>query len=301
MDIPAKIRVAVVGYGNVGRHAVEAVMSAPDMELCGIVEAFAPENVLGLPQVPVVAAIWELERVDTAILSIPSRDVEGCAVACLQKGINTVDSYDIHSGIVELRRALDKAAKQGGSRAVLSAGWDPGSDSLIRILLEACAPKGITHTNFGPGMSMGHTVAVKAIGGVENALSVTIPAGSGVHRRVVYVQLAPGAAIEEVTSAIKADPYFAGDETRVIQVDNVDDYLDTGHGVSLERRGRSGVTSNQNFRFSMRINNPALTSQVMVSCARAGLRQAPGAYTLAELPVIDLLPGEREAIIRRLV
>ena len=300
-DTPLKAKVAVVGYGNVGRYAVQAVQCAPDMELCGIVEAFIPVDAAESPSVPVVSTIEELGKADIAILCIPSRNVQDCAVSCLERGISTVDSFDIHSGIFDLKCILDKAAKKGNARAVLSVGWDPGSDSVIRTLLEACAPQGITYTNFGPGMSMGHTVAVKAISGVANALSITVPVGAGVHRRMVYVQLAPGAEIKEVSAAIKADPYFSEDETHVIQVNKVDDYMDVAHGVTIDRRGKSGVTSNQNFQFSMRVNNPALTSQIMVSCGRAALRQAPGAYTLVEFPVIDLLPGEREGIIRRLV
>ena len=82
-------------------------------------------------------------------------------------GINTVDSFDIHTGIADLRRSLDSVAKAHNAVSVISAGWDPGSDSVVRALLEAMVPKGITYTNFGPGMSMGHTVAVKAIEGVK--------------------------------------------------------------------------------------------------------------------------------------
>ena len=297
----SKIRVAVVGYGNVGSHAVQAVQVAPDMELCGIVESYHPADVPKSLNVPVVKAISDLDNIDIALLCMGSRDVKDCAVSCLEKGISTADGFDIHSEIYDLLCVLDKAAKKGNARAVISAGWDPGSDSLIRALLEACAPKGITYTNFGPGMSMGHTVAVKSKAGVENALSMTIPTGSGVHRRMVYVQLTPDAKIEEVTNSIKTDPYFAHDETHVIQVDNVNNYIDVAHSVNLERRGVSGITSNQNFQFSMRINNPALTSQIMVSSARAVLKQKPGAYTLLDLPILDLLPGDRESIIRRLV
>ena len=296
-----EVRVAVVGYGNVGFHAVQAVLAAPDMELCGIVRSSSSERVREFPDVPVVRTIEELGKVDVALLCLPTRNVEDYAVSCLEKGISTVDSFDIHSGIYKLKCVLDRAAKQGNACAVLSAGWDPGTDSIVRAVFEACAPKGITYTNFGPGMSMGHSVAVRAISGVENAISVTIPAGAGVHRRMVYVQLTAGAKIEEVSSAIKADPYFSKDETHVTQVENLNDYMNVGHGVSMERSGVSGLTANQNFHFSMRINNPALTSQVMVCSARAALRQAPGAYTLIEIPVIDLLPGEREDIINRLV
>lgn len=84
-------------------------------------------------------------------------------------GINTVDSFDIHTGIVDLRRTLNATAKEHKAVSIISAGWDPGSDSIVRTMLEAIAPKGITYTNFGPGMSMGHTVAVKAIDGVKAA------------------------------------------------------------------------------------------------------------------------------------
>ena len=294
------LRIAVVGYGNIGQFAAQAVQAAPDMELAGIIRRKAAP-VPELPGIEVAEEIGQLGGVDAALLCTPTRSVEEYALRCLAKGIHTVDSFDIHTSIVELRRTLDKAAKAGGAVSVLSAGWDPGSDSVVRALLEACAPKGVTYTNFGPGMSMGHTVAVKGKEGVAGALSMTIPTGTGVHRRMVYVQLQPGAVLEEVAAAIKADPYFAHDETHVIQVENIDDYIDRGHGVNLTRKGVSGCTDNQNFSFSMSINNPALTSQVMVSCARAAAKQSPGAYTMIELPVIDLLPGDREGLIRRLV
>lgn len=293
-----QIRVAVVGYGNIGRFAVEAVNAAPDMELAGIVRRSGGEDIGG---VKVAGEIRELGKVDVALLCTPTRSVEESARKYLSMGISTVDSFDIHGSIPELRRALDAAAKAGGAVSVLSAGWDPGSDSVVRALMEACAPRGITYTNFGPGMSMGHTVAVKSKEGVAGALSMTIPTGTGVHRRMVYVQLEPGAELAGVTAAIKADPYFASDETHVIQVEDINDYIDMGHGVNMTRKGVSGGTHNQNFEFNMRINNPALTSQIMVGCARAALRQQPGAYTMIEIPVVDLLPGDRENWVRRLV
>lgn len=294
-----KIRIAVIGYGNIGRFAAEAVNSADDMELAGIVRRKPDQD--EIHGVPVMDSVEKLGKVDAALLCVPSRSVESEALKYLALGVNTVDSYDVHSSIYDLRCTLDAAAKKSGAVSVVSAGWDPGSDSVVRALLECCAPCGITYTNFGPGMSMGHTVAVKAMDGVENALSVTIPAGTGVHRRMVYVQLASGASIEDVTRSIKSDPYFAYDETHVLQVDNVDAYIDKGHGVNLVRKGVSGQTDNQLFEFNMKINNPALTSQVMVSCARAASRQKPGAYTMIELPVADLLPLDRESAIRKLV
>ena len=150
-------------------------------------------------------------------------------------------------------------------------------------------------------MSMGHSVCVRSKAGVKNALSMTIPLGEGIHRRMVYVELEDGASLDEVTKAIKADPYFASDETHVFAVPSVDEVRDMGHGVHMTRKGVSGKTQNQRFEFSMSINNPALTAQVLVNVARASMRLQPGCYTMIEIPVVDMLPGDREEHIAHLV
>lgn len=297
-----KTRVAIVGYGNIGKYALQALQAAPDMEVAGVVRRAGAENCpLELQPYPVVKDIDELGKVDVAILATPTRSVEEYAVKLLAKGINTVDSFDIHTQIVDLRRTLDAAAKQGGAVSIISAGWDPGSDSIVRTLMESLAPKGLTYTNFGPGRSMGHSVCVRSKEGVKDALSMTIPVGEGIHRRMVYVELEPGADLSKVEAAIKADPYFSHDETHVFQVESVDALNDVGHGVNLVRKGVSGQTHNQLFEFNMKINNPALTAQVLVNVARAAMKQQPGAYTMIEIPVIDMLPGDREDLIRKLV
>ena len=297
-----KIRVAVVGYGNIGKYAIQALEASTDMEIAGVVRrTVAKEQPAELAPYKVVTDITALGKVDVAILATPTRSVEEHALKCLALGINTVDSFDIHGQIVDLRRSLDKAAKAAGAVSIISAGWDPGSDSIVRTLMESLAPKGLSYTNFGPGRSMGHSVCVRSKAGVKDALSMTIPVGEGIHRRMVYVELEEGASLEEVTKAVKADPYFANDETHVFQVESVDALNDVGHGVNLVRKGVSGKTHNQLFEFNMKINNPALTSQVLVNAARASMRQQPGAYTMIEIPVIDYLPGNREDIIRHLV
>lgn len=297
-----KIRAAIVGYGNIGKYVLEALQAAPDFELAGVVRRNGAENKpTELNDHPVVKNIKELQDIDVAILCTPTRSVEKYAKEYLAMGINTVDSFDIHTGIVDLRKELSKVAQENNAVAIISAGWDPGSDSVVRTLLEAIAPKGITYTNFGPGMSMGHTVAVKAIDGVKAALSMTIPTGTGIHRRMVYIELEEGYKFEDVAAAIKADAYFVKDETHVTQVPCVDDLLDMGHGVNLTRKGVSGKTQNQLFEFNMRINNPALTAQVLVCTARASMKQRPGCYTMIEVPVIDLLFGDRDELIAHLV
>ena len=296
-----KIKAAIVGYGNIGKYVLESLETAEDFEVVGVVRRDASNIPLELKDYKVVTNISELENIDVAFLTTPTRSVESYAIECLKLGINTVDSFDIHSKIVELRESLNKVAKENNAVSVVAAGWDPGSDSVIRTLLEALAPKGLTYTNFGPGMSMGHTVAVKAIEGVRNALSMTIPTGTGVHRRMVYIELEDGFDFLSVSKSIKEDDYFVNDETHVLQVDDVDALKDMGHGVLMERKGVSGKTQNQLFSFDMRINNPALTAQVLVSSARATMKQQPGAYTLIEIPVVDLLPGEKEYWIKKLV
>ena len=295
------LKIAIIGYGNIGKAAAEAVSVAKDMELCGIVEQTELLNKIHTAA-PVVDDISKLDTLpDVAIICTPTRLIPDVAERCLLLGINTVDSYDIHTSIWELRNRLDSAAKKTGCTAIVSAGFDPGGDSIIRTLFEVFAPSGKTFTNYGPGMSMGHTVAVKAIEGVKNALSVTVPLGTGVHRRLVYVEMLDGYNFDEIVAKIKADPYFSDDETHVYLEENVDSLIDVGHGVNLVRKGVSGKTHNQMFEFDMRINNPALTAQVMTACARTCAKQQPGAYTMIEVPIIDMLYGSKESLVRRLV
>ena len=143
-----KIRVAVVGYGNIGHYVLDALREAPDFELAGVVRRDPSRVPAELENIPVVADIAALSGVDVAILCTPSRKVEEYASRILAQGINTVDSFDIHTDIPGVYERLGKIAEAHGKVSVLSAGWDPGSDSVVRALLEACAPKGITQSYF---------------------------------------------------------------------------------------------------------------------------------------------------------
>lgn len=285
-----KINVAIIGCGNIGKAALEAVLAAPDMNYVG---SYHHNDDL------------EKIKADVALLCVPTRQVPEFAEKMLRLGISTVDSFDIHKQIYDLRQKLTTVAQEHQAVSVISAGWDPGSDSMIRAILQAVAPKGITYTNFGPGRSMGHSVVVKAMPGVRDALSMTIPLGTGIHRRMVYVELEEGVDFAAIEKAVKSDDYFVNDETHVIQVPSVDALNNVAHGVNLVRSGVSGNTHNQRFEFNMEINNPALTGQMMVSCARAAYRLCQnarfGAYTLIDIPPIALLPGTEEESIRSLV
>ena len=284
------IKIAIIGYGNIGRAVEEAVKTAPDMELVGIYHH--NDNI-------------DTINADVAVLCTPTRETPAYAERLIKRGIATVDSFDIHTRINEVRHLLDPQDKANKTVSIIAAGWDPGSDSMVRALLSAIAPEGITYTNFGPGRSMGHTVAAKAIKGVKNALSMTIPLGTGIHRRMVYIELEDGTDFKTVEAAILADDYFAHDETHVIAVPSVAALNNVAHGVNLVRSGVSGTTHNQRFEFNMTINNPALTGQVLVAVARAAVRmkaeQRFGTFTMIEIPPIYMLPGDEETLIRTLV
>ena len=285
-----KTKVAIIGYGNIGRAVEQALQVADDMELVGIYHHNDDMNAV---------------QADVAVLCTPTREVPAFAEKLLARGICTVDSFDIHTQIVELRRRLMPQTKEHKAVSIIAAGWDPGSDSMVRALLQAIAPKGLTYTNFGPGRSMGHTVAAKAIAGVKDALSMTIPLGSGVHRRMVYVVLEDGADFATVEKNLLADDYFAHDETHVVQVNSIDELNNVAHGVNLVCSGVSGTTHNQRFEFNMEINNPALTGQVLVACARAAHRltaeQRYGTYTMIDIAPVYMLSGDDEMWVGKLV
>lgn len=305
-----KIKVAINSFGNLGIYAIQAIEQTVDMECVGVVrrKESVGTKLHDLRGVKDFASIQELEdragRPDVVIVCSPSRNVPDNVKKLLDCGYNTVDSFDIHSEIQDLVKNLDAIAKTNGKVAVTAAGWDPGTDSALRAYFEAMAPVGTTFTNFGRGRSMGHSVVARAIQGVDDAVSVTIPIGGGRHSRLVYVVLKKGEKIEEVRERIKADSYFSHDPLEVRQVQTkaeLEFVSDASHGVLLERIGGFGNVSNQTFTFDMRINNPALTAQVLVSCARAACRMSAGAYTIIDIPPVQLLAGDRYDNIKRLV
>lgn len=300
-----KTGVVIVGFGNIGQSAVKALEEANDLELLGVIERTECLEVCRkqLPEVLFTDSIDKISGVDIAILCLPSMLVPEMATSLLQKGISTVDCFDMHGDdLIKLKAQLQQVSIENGAVSISAAGWDPGTDSIIRVILEVAAPKGITYTNFGPGMSMGHTVAAKAIPGVKKALSVTIPEGFGFHKRCVYVECEPGVNFDEVELKIKKDKYFFHDMTYVIETDDIDRLADNGHSVVIDRKGAASQASNQRFTFKATVTNPAVTAQIMVCAARAAIKQQPGNYLVIEIAPIDLLENsDRDALIRRLV
>ncbi|HPR40531.1 MAG TPA: Gfo/Idh/MocA family oxidoreductase, partial [Oscillospiraceae bacterium] len=209
-------KILIVGLGNVGTAAVKAVQSAPDMEVCGILRRNAVPSG-EFPDIPAVREVAELpEPPDAAILCLPSELAPDCAARLLALGIPTADSFDMHDRIPALKERLGRIAKEKSVAALTAAGWDPGLDSVVRVLMEASFPDGETVTDFGPGISMGHSAAARNCAGVKDALCFTLPLGQGRHRRVLYVVPEEGHPPEEVRAAILRSPYFEHGELDIL-------------------------------------------------------------------------------------
>ena len=275
-------KIVIIGVGNVGISAAKAVSESPDMELCGFVRQKA-EPVFGFEKIPVAKSVFDLpEKPDGAIICVPSRLVEPIEAELLENGIYTVDAFDIHEELVPMRKRLQKIAEKGRTSAIIGAGWDPGLDSVIRILMHLAFPEGEIFTNFGPGMSMGHSAVAKAVDGVKNAASITLPIGNGKHARKIYAVLEENADKQAVEHAILTDVYFEHDRCSVKFVNDISPFLNTEHAVLIENH-----FENQKMEFSMKIDNPTLTGRILVSAMGAAFLQKPGAYFIPEIPPCD--------------
>lgn len=295
-----KIKVAVMGCGHIGSFACRAVQLAPDMELVGIVETGCKIDTIRcmFPNVTVVEDIHQLPvKPQVAILGVPTRTVIEVAPALLAEGIHTVDCFDMHGEpFLALRAKLGPVARENNTTAISGAGVDPGVSTMIRTIFEMWAPTGLTYVTYGPGMSMGHTVAAKSYAGVKDALSITRPGDPGCHKRDLYLVISEDYRFEEVKARILTDPYFSHDDVRVFEVEDVTPLIDMGHRIHVFRKGGSSGIDNQLLDFDTTFHNPASTAQVMVSCARATTRLAPGAYTMIEVPPLAYLAGGEDLL-----
>ncbi|HNW04618.1 MAG TPA: diaminopimelate dehydrogenase [Oscillospiraceae bacterium] len=283
-------KILVVGLGNVGTAAARAIQNAPDLELCGIVRrGAAPAE--AFPGVPVVRDAADLpEPPDAAVLCLPSELSPGYAARLLSLGIPTADSFDLHERIPEVKEALGRVARENSVAALTAAGWDPGLDSVVRALMEAAYPGGETVTDFGPGTSMGHSVAARACPGVKDALCFTLPLGQGQHRRVLYVVPQEGCSPGTIKEAILKNPYFEHGELDILFDGDLRRFRRRDHRVKITHTETLASGSVQTLTYRMSIENPALTGNMLCCASRAVLRLSPGCYTLDEVPPRFLLP-----------
>ena len=291
-----KIRLGIVGYGNLGRGVQYAATQNPDMEVVAVFTRRAPESVLTVLPVkvePFGAMPSYVGKIDVMILcggSATDLPVQSVEVVRL---FNTVDSFDTHAKIPTYFDALNAAAKEAGHVGAMSIGWDPGLFSLMRLYFSSCLADGSTYTFWGKGVSQGHSDAIRRIDGVRDARQYTVPVESALervrrgenpelttrekHTRECYVVAEEGADLARIEKEIKEMPnYFADYDTTVHFISEEElrrDHSALPHGGLVLRSGKSATGSNFLLEFSLKLDsNPEFTSSVLVAYARAVYR-----------------------------
>ncbi len=313
-----KIRIGIVGYGNLGKGVECAVRSSEDMELCAVFTRRDPRQIeLTDSAVPVVSA-GDIERwqgkIDVLLVCGGSAQDLPVMTPNLARMFCVVDSFDTHANIPTHFDAVDQAALQGDNLALISCGWDPGLFSLARLMSECVLPSGKNFTFCGKGVSQGHSDAIRQIPGVVEACQYTIPsekvinsirAGGNasvtaqqMHIRECYVVLAADADPEAVRKAIVTMPnYFAGYETIVhfISLEEFDrDHRAFPHGGTVIRNGQTGkeLENHASIEFSLKLgSNPEFTAGVLAAYARAVYRMHRRGRTGC-ISVFDVAPGD---------
>lgn len=320
-----KIRVGIVGYGNLGRGVEKALAQNPDFHLTGI---FTRRNVSEIKSLSKVINISEMHKyegdIDVMILcggsatDLPEQSPE------IVKSFNIVDSFDTHARINEHFNNVDEAAKKSGKVGIISIGWDPGLFSLNRLLCASVLPDGRDYTFWGKGVSQGHSDAIRRIKGVKNAIQYTVPVEAALekvrtgmrpelttrekHERICYVVAEPGADLDEIANTIKNMPnYFADYNTTVnfiTEEELIKNHSKMPHGGTVIYTGNSGDGSKSRIEFSLALDsNPEFTASVLAAYARAAYRLwkegVSGAKTIFDIPVCYLSPLTGEEIIKK--
>lgn len=306
-----KIRVAINGYGNLGKAVELAASAATDMEPVVVFTRRDPASVKtsGTPVVRVdQMADWE-DKVDICVNCGGSATDMQAAGPAAAKLFSTVDSFDTHAKIPEYYAAVDQAAKETGHLGMISSGWDPGLFSLNRVLGDAIIPTGNTWTFWGPGISQGHGDAIRRVAGVVAGVQYTIPLDAAVqaahdgngqtltarqmHRRECYVVAEEGADKERIERDIVSMPnYFADYDTTVhfISIDELKkNHSGMPHGGRVIRQGQTSQGTNQVYSFQLHLDsNPEFTGAVLAASARAVYRLhkegKTGAITILDVP-----------------
>lgn len=308
------IRIGILGYGNLGRGIECAVRSANDMELVGVFTRRDPASVTTLTGVPVYSVKdvlnWK-DKIDVLILCGGSATDLPVQTPEYAKYFNVVDSFDTHANIPTHFANVDASAKETNHAALISAGWDPGLFSLMRVYANAVLPNGSDYTFWGKGVSQGHSDAVRRIKGIANAKSYTIPVESALeavrngenpelttrqkHTREVFAVLEEGADAAAIETEIKTMPnYFSDYDTTVHFISKEEfeqNHSGIAHGGFVIRSGRTGLNQeNQHImEFSLKLDsNPEFTSSVIVAFARAIKRLSDkgdfGCKTVLDIP-----------------
>ncbi|MCK9490867.1 MAG: diaminopimelate dehydrogenase [Sulfurimonas sp.] len=292
-----KIKVAIAGYGNLGRGVELSISKNPDMSLVGVFSRRDPKSVKTIfdhTKVFLVDDILDFkDQIDVLILCGGSKDDLPIQGPEFSKNFNIVDSFDTHAKIPDYFDSIDKPSKENKKVALIANGWDPGMFSINRLYGEALLPVGETYTFWGKGLSQGHSDAIRRVDGVKAGVQYTLPSEdaiqkvrSGVrptlstkekHKRECYVVLEDGADASRVENEIKTMPnYFEPYETTVnfiSQKELDENHNKMPHGGFVIRSGSSSEENNQVIEYSLNLeSNPEFTASVLVAYARAAYR-----------------------------
>ncbi|MBE5806634.1 MAG: diaminopimelate dehydrogenase [Clostridiales bacterium] len=325
--IEKKYRIAICGYGNLGRGVESEISKNKDMELVGIFSR--RENIKTKSNVPIIP-ISEIEnwknKIDVVILcggSATDLPIQGPQFA---KFFNTIDSYDTHAKIPEYYKNMNEVSVANSKISIISVGWDPGLFSLNRLYMESILSDGNTYTFWGDGVSQGHSDAIRRIKGVKNAVQYTRPYTDAIekvrngerptlstrekHYRECYVVLEENANKEEVENSIINMPNYFTDYNTIVHFISEEElkekHLKMPHGGFVIRSGNTSTNTKQVVEYSLKLeSNPEFTASVLLSYARAACRLYEkgdrGCKTVLDIPPILLSEKQREDIIRELL
>ena len=320
------MRIAIYGYGNIGRGVELAIRANADQELVGVFTRRAPETVKTLTGAPVYSADTitdHASEIDAVILCGGSATDLPVQTPALARHFNVVDSFDTHARIPEHFAAVDAAARESGHTALISGGWDPGMFSLARLYGSAILPDGKDYTFWGRGVSQGHSDAIRRIPGVLDARQYTVPVPAALtavrsgaqpeltarqkHTRECWVVAAEGADLSAIETAIKTMPnYFADYDTTVNFITAEEmrrDHAKLPHGGMVIRTGKTGTDGEHTHTIEYRLeldSNPEFTAGVLTALARAVCRLnekgETGCKTIFDLPPAALSPLSGEEL-----
>lgn len=283
-----RLRLAIVGFGRLGRACAQAIVADPDAELAGLVrrpvslkESLPPS----LRNVAVVGHISELQNVDAALVCVPQAEVLGVAEALLQRRVPIVECASLHDDeFARHKQELNRVAELRKSTVIVGAGWDPGALSMLRTWFHLLTPKGETTLHRHVASGLHHTTAARNMKGVRDAL-VTELQGKERMQRYVYVELERGADFAAVERSLRADPLFLDEETFVFVVDSIAGLEQEDRGIVLERYGSAAGEEHQMLLLEARFSEYALSAQVMLAAAHALNTCHHQAYSLGDLPL----------------
>lgn len=312
-----KIRIGIVGYGNLGRGVEAAIMQNPDMELVAVFSRRDPSSVKphnsNVPVVPYREAIQYKGKADVMIMCGGSATDLAEQTPEIAYMFNTVDSFDTHAKINDYFRKVNDSALPSGHVSIISVGWDPGMFSINRLYSNCILPEGKDYTFWGPGVSQGHSDAIRRINGVKDAKQYTLPVGSAVekvrmgenpdlttrqkHTRLCFVVAHEGADLKKIENEIITMPnYFSDYDTTVKFISEQEfskEHSGMPHGGFVIRSGFTGLKNERKeiIEYSLKLDsNPEFTSSVLIAYARAAYRLA-GAGSYGAKTVFDIAPA----------